>query len=180
MELYKKDPTVACIPEEWSFPKLKRNTLWWLNRGVTDHEVKLAVFEIGAYKAPDPDGFPSVFFQEQWQWVGATITEFVKKVFQIGFMPPEANQSIICLLSKQDQLEMLTHFRPICLSNVIVKTMSKIIASKLKRMIGDLAGEGQTSFIPGRQAPSNVVITQEAIHSLRRKKRETWRDGSQN
>lgn len=45
--------------------------------------------------------------------------------------------------------------------------MNKVIANRLKRVIGDLVGECQASFIPGRQATDNIVIAQEVLlHSL--------------
>ncbi|KAL5846682.1 hypothetical protein ACOSQ3_010206 [Xanthoceras sorbifolium] len=35
-------------------------------RGISEEEVKSSLFDIGGLKAPGPDGFPAVFFQNQW------------------------------------------------------------------------------------------------------------------
>lgn len=45
--------------------------------------------------------------------------------------------------------------------------VSKIIANRVKRIISDLAGNWQFSFIPGHQMMNNVVITQKVIHYIR-------------
>lgn len=45
--------------------------------------------------------------------------------------------------------------------------VSKIIANRVKRIIGDLVGNWQFSFIPGHQMMNNVVITQKVIHYIR-------------
>lgn len=40
---------------------------------VSDEEVRKAVFAMGGYKAPGPDGFPLLFFQEYWDIVGTDV-----------------------------------------------------------------------------------------------------------
>lgn len=94
--------------------------------------------------------------------------EFVLDVFRTGMIPEHMNQSVICLLPKQQQPDSISQFRPICLSNVVIKIVTKVIANRLKRTIGDLSGEGHAGFIPSRQANDNIVIAQESIHSMRK------------
>lgn len=139
--LYQRDCSVTPCPHNWSFSSLGHSSLWWLNRGVTDYEIKMATFQLGASKAPEPDGLPAGFFQKYWATVGVSITSFVQEVFRSGQVPEQANQSIICLLPKQESLEDISQFRPICLTNVIIKIISKVIADRVKRVIGDLTGE---------------------------------------
>lgn len=66
VKLYTKDSSVACHPSDWKFPTLNRNATLWLNREVTEYEIKLAAFNLGAHKAPGPDGIPTIFFQRFW------------------------------------------------------------------------------------------------------------------
>lgn len=51
-----------------------------------------------------------------------------------------------------------------------MKIVSKIIAERLKPLLKDLVSSEQDSFIPGRQTTDNIIITQEMLHSLRRRK----------
>lgn len=67
----------------------------------------------------------------------------------------------------------IAQFRPICVSNVIVKVVTKVIANRLKPVIRELVGAEQASFIPGCQTTDNIFIAQECLHSLRRKKGRT-------
>lgn len=49
------------------------------------------------------------------------------------------------------------------------------MVGRLKRVITKLIGPAQTSFIPGRLSSDNIVVVQEAFHSMRRKKgRRGW------
>ena len=46
---------------------------------------------------------------------------------------------------------------------------------RLKDVISKLIGPAQSNFIPGRLSTDNIVIVQEALHSMRRKKgRKGW------
>lgn len=71
-------------------------------------EIKKAVFQMGANKAPGPDRIPAKNFQRYWNWVGSTIVQFVGEVFEKKEMPEEMNKSLICLLPKQVQPEHIS------------------------------------------------------------------------
>lgn len=167
VQLYTRDLRVQCQPSQWSFPTLNRSSVNWLNRDVTSSEIKLAVFDMGPHKAPGPDGLPAVFFQNHWSCVGTAISEFVLNVFRTGVVPEQMNTSLICLLPKQHQPTDISQFRPICLSNVVIKIISKVIANRVKRIIGDLVGEWQAAFVPHRQASDNIIVAQELLHTMR-------------
>lgn len=65
--------------------------------------------------------------------------------------------------------EHISQFRPIHLSNVVIKIVFKVLANLLKLLMNDLVGHSQTSFIHERQTTDNIIVRQELIHSLRRK-----------
>lgn len=98
------------------------------------------------------------------------VTAFVQRIFRTGHVPPDMNESLICLIPKQHRPEAMAHFRPICLSNVIMKIVSKVIANRFKPVMPVLVGREQSSFISGRHATDNIVVAQEMIHSLRKRK----------
>lgn len=92
------------------------------------------------------------------------------EIFRTGVLPEGLNESVIYLLPKCTAPINLNQFRPISLSNVLVKVVSKVLATRLKPLMSKLTGPFQTSFIPGRQPSNNITAAQEAIHSLRRRK----------
>lgn len=61
-------------------------------------EIKGAVFQLGALKAPGPDGFPAIFFQHYWKEVGVAITEMVQHFFRSSYLLKHINHSFIALL----------------------------------------------------------------------------------
>lgn len=62
--------------------------------------------------------------------------------------------------------------QPIALCNVLVKTITKVVAKRLKTLMPKLVRPNQCSFITGRHASDNVIIAQEVLHTMRRKKRK--------
>ncbi|CAA7055113.1 unnamed protein product [Microthlaspi erraticum] len=44
------------------------------------------------------------------------------------------------------------------------------MVNRLKKVIANLIGPAQASFIPGRLSTDNIVVLQEVVHSMRRKK----------
>ncbi|WZY79807.1 hypothetical protein YC2023_026191 [Brassica napus] len=53
--------------------------------------------------------------------------------------------------------------------------ITKAMVGRLKGIMNKLIGPAQSSFIPGRLSADNIVIVQEAVHSMRRKKgRKGW------
>lgn len=58
---------------------------------------------------------------------------------------------------------MLKNFRPIWLCNTIYKTVTKVIANRIKPLLPDIIGPIQASFLSNRRATDNAIIVQEYI-----------------
>lgn len=62
VKLYTAEPCLPCDSTTWAFPPLSHWDKHLLNRPMAAQEVHDAVFQMGAYKAPGPDGFPPCMF----------------------------------------------------------------------------------------------------------------------
>lgn len=91
----------------WCFPVLSHSDRNWLNRGVLDEDIRIALFQMGSEKAAGPDGFIPKFFQQFWEIVGPSVCDHVQGIFRRGYINPEENRTLICLLPKVKHSEYL-------------------------------------------------------------------------
>lgn len=90
-------------------------------------------------------------------------------------MPKGCNDTLISLIPKVSNLEVVTQLRPIGLCNVTYKLLTKVMTNRLKEMPKKLIGPHQSSFVPERQITDNILVYQEALNSMRNKKgRSGW------
>lgn len=111
---------------------------------LSEEEVRIAVFQLGAVKAPGPDGFPGFFFQHYWDVVGTKVYQAVRSFFVGGYLLKEFNQTNLVLIPKVGNPTNLSQFRPISLCNFIVKIITKILANRLKKVLGSLISPNQS------------------------------------
>ena len=157
------------------FPRIDETDARDLNKQFVAVEVVKAVQSMGKFKAPGPDGFQAVFYQDCWDIVGESVLKFVLSFFATGSLPRDTNNALIALIPKVAKPERITQFRPISLCNVLFKIITKAMVGRLKCVMDKLVGPAQASFIPGRLSMDNIVVIQEAVHSMRRKKgRSGW------
>ena len=102
--------------------------------------------------------------------MGESISKEVIQVFNSGKMPSYLNKTLIVLIPKCLGPETLNHFRPISLCNTVYKIVIKIIVSRIRPLLSNLISPYQTVFVPGRRGVDNVVIAQELIHTIHKKK----------
>ncbi|KAJ7949853.1 Ribonuclease H [Quillaja saponaria] len=153
-----------------SFPSLSEDDLRLFGKDVGIQDIMKALFSIGSFKAPRPDGFQSIFFQKFWYVLQPHVCKMVLNFFDTGIMPPKLNDTLISLIPKIAIPETIRQFRPIGLCNVTYKIISKILVKKIKPLLNKLVSLMQSSFIPGRQTSDNIVVVQEILHSFRQRK----------
>lgn len=137
---------------------------------VTEAEIKIATFQLGAFKAPGPDGFNGHFYQHTWEEVRISVCKMVKGFFENGDDLEALNVTNMILIPKIDNPETVSHFRPISLCNFGYKIIAKVLANRMKSALDACISEQQRAFIPGRLIQDNSIIVHEAFHYLRNKK----------
>ena len=64
----------------------------------------------------------------------------------------------------------MNHFRPISLCNVIFKIVSKVLANRLKLILGSIIFECQSAFVANRIIIDNILISFETLHYMKTKR----------
>ena len=70
------------------------------------------------------------------------------------------------LVPKKGGVEDLRDFRPISLVGGLCKLLAKVLANRLKKVVGKVVSSSQNAFVERRQILDVVLIANEAIDSL--------------
>ncbi|CAN1836487.1 Putative ribonuclease H protein At1g65750 [Linum perenne] len=138
-----------------------------LGRPVTNDEIRLAVFSLGATQSPGPDGYNGHFYRRYWPLIGPQLCQEISRFFQTNDMPEGWNDTHIILIPKIPNPKSMNNFRPISCCNFNYKIISKILSNRLKKWIPSLVPETQTPFTSGRAIQDNVIIVHEVLHSFK-------------
>ncbi|KAL0722455.1 hypothetical protein Bca4012_037054 [Brassica carinata] len=115
---------------------------------VTDKEIEDAAHAINPEKSPGPDGMNAGFFRHHWETIKQGVIFHVKHFFAQSHLDPRINYTHICLIPKIDSPNTVNDYRPISLSNVAYKIISKILAERLKPWLNSVITKNQSAFIP--------------------------------
>jgi hypothetical protein len=113
-------------------------------------EMDLVIKEMPPDKAPGPDGFNGLFLKKCWPIVKE---EFYKLAadFQKGNLNLQnINGSYITLVPKVHTPETVNDFRPISLTNVCLKFLTKLAANRLQQHILRCIHKNQYGFLKAR------------------------------
>ncbi|KAK6144547.1 hypothetical protein DH2020_021367 [Rehmannia glutinosa] len=135
----------------------------------TEREIVKALKHMHPFKSPGPDGMSPVFFQKFWHLIGTDVVNFILNFLNNGVFNRDINFTHIVLIPKTKSPELITHFRPISLCNVVYKIASKVLANRIKIVLPDIISESQSAFVPGRLITDNVLIAHEIHHFMRTK-----------
>ena len=118
--------------------KIIKSASSWLSRNVANKEITDALKQMHPDKALSPDGFNAYFFQSNWEIIGSDVCRAVHSFFNSGRMLSEVNHTFNTLVPKSTNASHLSDFRPISCNNTLYKLISKILANRLQKFIGEL------------------------------------------
>ncbi|GKD60598.1 putative RNA-directed DNA polymerase, eukaryota, reverse transcriptase zinc-binding domain protein [Tanacetum coccineum] len=87
-------------------------------------------------------------------------------------MPNGANSSFFTLIPKVNNPTLISDFRPISLISIHYKTIAKILANRLSKVINKIVSKEQSAFIVGRQILDGPVILSEIIEWYKKRKKK--------
>jgi hypothetical protein len=141
-------------------------------RPFTLEEVKQAIWDCDSYKSPGPDGVSFGFLKQFWSVVKDDFMRFVMEFHRNGRLPKGINATFIALIPKVDSPQRLHDFRPISLVGCMYKVLAKILANRLRVVIGSVVSDSQSAFVKGKQILDGILVANEAVDEARRLKKE--------
>ncbi|PNY16161.1 cysteine-rich receptor-like protein kinase, partial [Trifolium pratense] len=151
-----KDHFSTFFSEEWSnrhflnglnFNSLSEADNVSLLEPFSEEEFKDIIWRWDGNKSPGPDGFNFNFLKSCWSTVKSDIMEFLGEFYVNATLPKAITSSFLTLIPKSGHPQSLSEYRPICLMGCLYKILSKLMASRLKRVLGKLISPCQSAFL---------------------------------
>ncbi|XP_077228465.1 uncharacterized protein LOC143861422 [Tasmannia lanceolata] len=136
----------------------------FLTTPITSEEIKDVVWKSNGDKSSGPDGFNASFYRSFWYLLGDEFIAAIKNFFKSGKLLKSVNATFLSLIPKGPDTFSPSHYRPISLYNFLYKTITKILANRLRSVISNLICPSQSAFIRGRQIQDNILLTHDLLH----------------
>ena len=89
-------------------------------------------------KAPGPDDFSFLFYQEFWDVIHPELLKLFTAFYNNQLDIARFNLATICLIPKKENANLITNFRPISLINCSFKLITKVLADRLSKVMPTL------------------------------------------
>ncbi|KAI3509571.1 hypothetical protein L1887_24947 [Cichorium endivia] len=138
----------------------------------TMEEIKDALWACGCDKAPGPDGFNFKFIKNYWDMLKSDVMNCVLHFDKFGTLARGCNSSFITLVPKVKDPSSLSDYRPISLIGCVYKIISKILAIRLKKVIGKVISDVQSAYVEGRNILDGPLVINELYAWAKKVKRK--------
>jgi len=150
------------------FKQLSEEEKMELEEPFSEEEVKEAIWSCDRNKSPGPDGYNFGFLKACWETLREDTLNFLHEFHGNAILPKAITASFLALIPKSDSPQELNDYRLICLIGSLYKIVAKLLAKRIKKVIGKLISDCQTAFVPGRQILDGVLVINELIDLARK------------
>lgn len=138
-----------------------------LDKPFFENQIKETIMSSYANGVPGPNGFSFLFYQTYWELIKSHLMWFIRD-FEAGSLNVyRLNFATITMIPKEPNAIDMNKFRPISLSNYVVKIFTKAMTTGVSPICYRLS-PNQTAFIKGRFILQSVVMAHEVIHEIHR------------
>lgn len=101
-------------------------------------EIRDAVWGCDKSKSPKPDNYNFFFIRKCWYFIKQDILKFVKKFHRTSKLNKSITYSFLTLIPKNLNPQGLEDLCHVCLVGCLQSNISKILAARIKRVLGSL------------------------------------------
>ncbi|KAL3696147.1 hypothetical protein R1sor_010223 [Riccia sorocarpa] len=123
----------------------------------SEKEIDQLVEDLPRDKAPGLDGVTNNMIQDSWSFIRNDCQKMMLHFWETGELLQKDSQGVIKMLPKNEETWFLRNWRPITLMGITYKLLGKLLANRLKTIVGDLTSPQQTGFIKGRSIFDNLL-----------------------
>ncbi|XP_026399266.1 uncharacterized protein LOC113295131 [Papaver somniferum] len=136
-----------------------------------ENEIKSTLFDMDPDSAPGPGGFSGCFYRACWHIIHKEVVEAIQFCWKRKFIPIGLNSNFLVLIPKTEGVRNPNQFRPIGLSNVSFKIFTKIIATRMGKLMHRLVSPQQVAYVKDRCIQDQIMLAYEMVNEMEKKRR---------
>lgn len=126
------------VPEGITFNCVFEEDNGILEEPFNESEIKKEVWSCNGSKSVDPDGFIFEFLKHIWVVIKDDAFRFMKYFHSKAKLTKACTYSFIILIPKVNNPQSLSEYRLICFVGCLYKILAKLLAFRLKKVIGKI------------------------------------------
>ena len=130
---------------------------------ITLMECDLASQKMKLDKSPGLDGIPIEFYHTFWHMLGSFLIKIYNESFQLEKLCNSQRTSVLSLLHKKGDVNLLKNYRPISLTNVDYRILGQVLANRLHKVLPTLISHDQAGYVKGRYIGNNIRAIEDLI-----------------
>nr|GEU59798.1 hypothetical protein [Tanacetum cinerariifolium] len=146
------------------FRKLEASDATFLEASISIDEIKDAVWSCSGSKSQCPDGINFNFLRRYWELLKHDFFNAIKHFKSSAILARGCNPSFIVLVPKINDPLQMSDYRRVSLIGYLYKIISKILSTRLAKVIHKLISANQTAFLAGRKILDGCLIANEIIN----------------
>ena len=129
-------------------------------------EIEAARAGLGRNKSPGIDGIISEFYIEFKDELVPVLDRLFRGIEERNEIPADMLTGLVSILYKKGNRNKLENYRPITMLNTDYKILARVLANRIKRVIGNT----QAYSIPGRDIADITSSIRDTIHHMKERK----------
>ncbi|KAJ3582865.1 hypothetical protein NHX12_000161 [Muraenolepis orangiensis] len=144
-------------------PKVEQESSAELEADVSLDELHTALQSMENGKAPGIDGLLVEFYKTMWSVMGEDLLMVLRDSLTGGQLPLSCRRAVLTLLPKKGDLMEIKNWRPVSLLCTEYKLLSKVLATRLREVMGQVIHRDQTYCVPDRLVSDNVFLIRDFL-----------------
>jgi len=154
------------------FRKLSYAKAGNLTKSFSLNEVKQKVLDCDNFKSPRLDDISFGFIKFFWELLKDDFMRFLVEFHRNRKLTKGLNSTFIALIPKVNSPQRFNDFRPISLVGCMYKVLAKVLANRLRNVIGSVVSDSESAFVKGKQILDGILIGNEEVDEARRMNKE--------
>ena len=137
-------------------PKSRIDYIFISSTFPTIDECRDAVFNMKVNKSPGSDGLPCEFYKIFWNDIRLYHYNSLIHSYAEKSLSPSQKLSILTILHKKGDRQLLNNYRPLSLTNTDYKIIAFVLARRLQKIVNRVISNDQSAYIKGRFIGNNA------------------------